>query len=277
MQKKIDQKLASQPVKPKPKAAQAEPAPVEAPPAEYTIDELAAFTRVPSRTVRFYQSKGALPKPEIRGRVAFYGPAHVERLRLIGQLQDRGLRIKAIRDLVQRFDNGELDLGEWFGLEAKLQASWADDHPRVCTEDEVYEMAGERRPGFLGDLLRSHVIVRQGDAYIVKSPALFRVAVKLEAAGVDLDTAIAASEIVRKNMAKAAGELSDFFFKQAGQGFGRQATPEDLGAAFEALRPLGLEAIQLIFGQEMERVLRKLVESGKAADISARKLKASRS
>ena len=29
--------------------------------AEYTIDELATLTRVPSRTIRFYQSKGALP------------------------------------------------------------------------------------------------------------------------------------------------------------------------------------------------------------------------
>ena len=47
-------------------------------------------TRVPSRTIRYYQSKGALPKPTIRGRVAFYGPGHVERLAnlAIGFTQD---------------------------------------------------------------------------------------------------------------------------------------------------------------------------------------------
>ncbi len=66
----------------------------------YTIDELATLTRVPSRTIRFYQSTGALQAPAIRGRVAYYGPAHVERLKLIGSLQDRGLRIDAIRDLL---------------------------------------------------------------------------------------------------------------------------------------------------------------------------------
>jgi len=41
---------------------------------EYTIDDLAAVSRVPSRTIRFYQSKGALQSPKIKGRVAFYGP-----------------------------------------------------------------------------------------------------------------------------------------------------------------------------------------------------------
>ena len=80
---------------------------------EYTIDELAALARLPSRTIRFYQSRGALMPPEIRGRVAYYGPAHLERLKLIAQLQDRGLSIDAIRDLLASIDKGELDLAEW--------------------------------------------------------------------------------------------------------------------------------------------------------------------
>ena len=43
-------------------------------PDQLTIDELAAQSRVPSRTIRYYQSKGVLPPPEIKGRVAYYGP-----------------------------------------------------------------------------------------------------------------------------------------------------------------------------------------------------------
>src|SRR5207302_4738297 len=85
----------------------------DAPATEYTIDQLATLTRVPSRTIRFYQSKGALPSPRIRGRVAYYGPDHIERLKLIGSLQDRGLRIRAIRDLLVQADKGELALNEW--------------------------------------------------------------------------------------------------------------------------------------------------------------------
>ena len=62
--------------------APASPAPPAAPPpaTALTIDELAAPVGVPTRTIRFYQARGALMRPEIRGRVAFYGDAHVERL-----------------------------------------------------------------------------------------------------------------------------------------------------------------------------------------------------
>src|SRR3954447_4763659 len=74
--------------------------------AEFTIDELASAASVPSRTIRFYQSRGALMPPEVRGRVAYYGRSHLERLKLIAQLQDRGLRIDTIRDLVTSIDRG---------------------------------------------------------------------------------------------------------------------------------------------------------------------------
>ena len=67
--------------------------PAPPPATALTIDELAAQVGVPTRTIRFYQARGALMRPEIRGRVAYYGDAHVERIKLIAQLQDRGLRI----------------------------------------------------------------------------------------------------------------------------------------------------------------------------------------
>src|SRR3954470_10029829 len=111
-------------------------------PEEHTIDEMASLSRVPSRTIRFYQSRGALMAPEIRGRVAYYRPKHLERLKLIAQLQDRGLSINAIRDLLASIDKGEPDLAEWLGVEQELQASWANDHPRPVTESELYELAG---------------------------------------------------------------------------------------------------------------------------------------
>ncbi|MGH7270299.1 MAG: MerR family transcriptional regulator, partial [Polyangiaceae bacterium] len=147
---------------------------------EYTIDELAASAKVPSRTIRFYQSRGALMPPEIRGRVAYYGPAHIERLKLIAQLQDRGLRIEAIRDLLTSIDRGEVDLAEWLGVERQVQAPWANDQPRTLTEEELYQLAGSRRPGLLADLLRTGTIERRGDVYLVESPALLAIAMKLE-------------------------------------------------------------------------------------------------
>ncbi len=235
---------------------------------EYTIDELAAVSQVPSRTIRFYQSKGAMPRPRIKGRVAYYGAPHLERLKLIAQLQDRGLRIDAIRDLTARIDKGELDVNEWLGLEAQLQAPWANDQPRTVTEAELFEIAGAKRPGLLGDLLRVKLAQKRGDVYLVPSPALLHVAAQLEAAGVDIDTSTGCAEILRKHLARAADDLAEYFLKRArSEGFGGAAGEEDLGAAFQALRPMGLEAVRVVFGQQMERVLRKLVESGKTTTL----------
>ncbi|MDB4989337.1 MAG: putative transcription regulator protein [Myxococcaceae bacterium] len=237
---------------------------------EYTIDELSALARVPSRTIRFYQSKGALSSPEIRGRVAFYGNAHVERLKLIAQLQDRGLRIDAIRGLVKSIDRGELDMAEWLGVEQQLQASWAHDHARTVTESELITLAGSSRPGLIADLTRIKLVERRGDVYIVESPALLAIAMKLEAVGIDHETAAEAAEIVKKHLGKAVSELTQFFLKRARDGFVETAQPAKL---FEALRPMGIEAVRIIFGKQMEAALRKLLESGALTSLPASRTK----
>jgi DNA-binding transcriptional MerR regulator len=239
--------------------------------AEYTIDELAAESRVPSRTIRFYQSKGVLPAPEIKGRVAYYGPAHVERLALIANLQDRGLRIEAIRALLARVDKGELDVGEWLGLDAELKTSWANDQPRTMSAAELFELAGSDRAGLLADLVRLRAIERTGDVYLVRSPALLQVAMRLEAAGVDLETAIDAESILRKNLGRAARELAKHFFSQAESGRVQPPPDGDWSRVFEALRPTSIEAVRIVFGQEMDRVLRETVESGKTAKLPTRR------
>ncbi|MDB4972258.1 MAG: putative transcription regulator protein [Myxococcaceae bacterium] len=226
---------------------------------EYTIDELSALARVPSRTIRFYQSKGALSSPEIRGRVAYYNHTHVERLKLIAQLQDRGLRIDAIRGLVKSIERGELDMAEWLGVEQQLQASWAHDHARTVTEAELLTLAGSSRPGLIADLTRIKLVERRGDVYIVESPALLAIAMKLEAVGIDHETAAEAAEIVRKHLGKAVSELTTFFLKRARDGFVETTQPAKL---FEMLRPMGIEAVRIIFGKQMEAALRKLLESG---------------
>ena len=232
----------------------------------YTIDELAAKTRVPSRTIRFYQSKAALQAPVIRGRVAFYGDAHVERLELIAKLQDRGLRIDAIGDLFKRIDRGELDLAEWLGVEAEMQAPWAADHPRTVSEAELYDLAGERRPGLLADLARAKIVERRGEVYLVPSPALLATAMRLESAGVDLATAADAATILRKHLGRAVSDLIDLFTTRVKDG---ALDVSSSGKMFEALRASGPESVRILFARAMEKSLRDLIASGKMASLSA--------
>jgi len=233
---------------------------------EFTIDELAAETQVPSRTIRFYQSKKALPAPERRGRKAVYTQEHAERLRLIARLQDQGLTIRAIRDVLTRADRGELVLGDWLGLKNQLQAPWAEDSPRVVTREELAELTGTDRDGLIADLVRARVIKRSGDVFSVQSPALLDVTMRLERTGIDVRTSAAGAKILRRHLSRAAAEVSRYFLTHLPDG----SSPERVTEAFETLRPVGLEAVQLIFAQEMEKALRKAVESGTATSVVRR-------
>lgn len=240
---------------------------------ELTIDQLASESRVPSRTIRFYQSRGALMNPEIRGRVAYYGKQHVERLKLIAQLQDRGLRIDAIGDLMKRIDKGEVDLAEWLGVEEQVQAPWAIDQARTVTEAELYQIAGSNRPGLLADLTRARIVERKGDVYLLASPALLAIALKLESVGIDLETAAEASGILRKNLGRAVEELVRLFVERIEKG---EVPIGDAGKLFETFRSVGVESVRVLFARQMEGELRKLLASGKLASLSARARKKKR-
>ncbi len=149
-----------------------------------------------------------------------------------------------------------------------MQAPWANDQARTVNEEELYELAGSRRPGLIADLVRTRLAVRHGDVYLVRSPALLSIAMKLEAAGIDLETAAQASALIRKYFARAAEELVAMFVKRADEG---DLAPRDMGKLFQIVRPLGMEAVRVIFGRAMERELRKLYESGRMAKLPGAK------
>src|SRR5919198_3942341 len=72
---------------------------------EYRIEQLAQAAGVAVDTIRFYQGKGLLEPPRREGRVTWYSGAHLDRLRRIRSLQQRGFTLTVIR----RFLAGELE------------------------------------------------------------------------------------------------------------------------------------------------------------------------
>ncbi len=243
----------------------------EAAEASHTIDELAAVAKVPSRTIRFWQSKGLLPKPTVRGRVAYYGGAHVERLRLVQELQDRGLQIRAISDVVARLDRGELALGEWLGLEDQLAEPWAADAPKLLDARELQELAGDARPGRIAELVRVGLVERKADRFLVQSPALLQIALRLEAAGIDVQTVLEAGQLLRKHLARAAHDSLEFFLSRADDLVSEGTSPTAIGDALRVLRPTAMDALRVIYAQELEREIRRAIESGRTAKLTSRR------
>jgi hypothetical protein len=121
----------------------------------------------------------------------------------------------------------------------------------------------------LGELQRTGVVQRQGDGagalYVVPSPGLLNAALALDDAGVALDTSAAAAAILRRRLAQAVAEVVRLLVERAGDGFGREGTPEALATAFEGVRTTGGEATRLIFAAEVERAVSQLVASGTLA------------
>ena len=241
---------------------------IDTPTAAWTLDELAAEAGLPVRTIRYYQARGALMRPEQRGRVGYYGAAHLERLRLIAQLQDRGLRIEAIRDLVGRIDRGELDLGAWLGVEQQVQTPWAAaDQAQTLDEAALYDLAGTRRPGLIAELIEARLVQKKGKVYLVPSPSLLQIALRFEAAGIDLAVGSKLGKVATKHLDKAVDELVATFVKSVREGSVTLSDPDTL---FSTLRPLGTEAVALVFARRMERALQALVASNGLALLASK-------
>lgn len=252
------------------KAAPAEPV-VDAEPASppsYTIDQLSQRTGVPGRTIRFYQSQGVLPSPRRQGRLAYYDDDHVQRLQLIAELRDKGLRLDAVRDALAELESGSDSLHHWLGLSDRLTDSWVDDRPVLMTVDDFQERYGKLRKGFLADLEAAGSIRREGTSarptYLVPHISYVDNAVLLEQAGVDLDVSVEAVIKITIAMAALADELvADFvaYFRDDLLS-GDPKGPERVMTAMQRLRLAGIDTLRITFGEEVDRVIRSLVEGG---------------
>ncbi len=105
---------------------------------EYRIEQLARAAGVAVDTIRFYQGKGLLEAPRREGRVTWYGDSHLERLRRIRDLQQRGFTLTVI----QRFLEGELEPSD----EALVAAVTRPAPPQTLTLAELAERSGVATP-----------------------------------------------------------------------------------------------------------------------------------
>jgi len=67
----------------------------------FTIEDLSELTGFSRRTIRYYIQEGLLEPPAGRGRGGFYYDSHLQKLQQIKSLQDRGLTLAAIAELLQ--------------------------------------------------------------------------------------------------------------------------------------------------------------------------------
>lgn len=173
--------------------------------ADYRIDDLARAAGMTVRNVRAYQERGLLPAPHRQGRTSVYDATHLARLRLIGQLLDRGYTSVHIADFIANWEAGH-DLGKTLGLEAALLAPGSGEIAEEISLDELIAMfGGTFEPVALEASQRLGVIASIGaDRYEVHSPRLLRAGAELVAIGMPLPEVLELGAALRTRVAAVA-------------------------------------------------------------------------
>ena len=238
-----------------------------------TIEQLAHETGMSVRNIRNHQTRGLLPPPDVRARTGYYGPRHVERLRLIQQMQSEGFNLNAIQRLL-----GED--GEWaerfIGLRRAVTEPGEAESAEVVTLAELEELFGpaEHNARALLKAQKLGLLVNLGDGtFEVPSPGLLRAAEEVVARGVPLPAALAVIEKARRNAESTARAFVGLFMDELWKPFHEAGQPDErwpeITESIERLRPLAAEALLAVFRQTMAAEVEDAF--GKALEQQARR------
>jgi DNA-binding transcriptional MerR regulator len=241
----------------------------------YRVDELAAREGVSVDTVRFYQGRGLLPAPHREGRIAWYSDDHLQRLRRILDLKDKGFSLASIKRLLC----GELD-----ATDGALVAALAEPPPAEGASEEwltLDELA--RRTGVSSVILEA--IQREGllvpqlrggrPLYTPDDARAVAAGVALLEAGLPLSELLALAreqERAMRGIAERAVELFDGFVRRPLLESRRDDAEagERLVTAFRMMFPATKALVAHHFGRVLLAVARERIErDGDEADLAA--------
>jgi DNA-binding transcriptional MerR regulator len=218
-----------------------------------TIDELARETGLTVRNVRSHHARGLLPPPEVRGRTGFYGPEHVERLRLIQELQSEGMKLEGIKRLLG--DSGERLIA------LKRAAGEVAETPEIVSSAELGErlrLGAEDDPRkLLKKAQKLGILVPLGPGvFEVPSPALLAAAEEVVRHGVGLGHALDMIASVTRHSRAVSREFIKLFMDDVWKPFADAGMPEErwgeLAESIEHVRPLAGQALLAVFRRTMD-------------------------
>jgi DNA-binding transcriptional MerR regulator len=222
-----------------------------------TVDELARRAGTVSSTVRLYQSRGLLPPPTRTGRMAFYGPGHLARMRLIGQLQERGFSLAAIKELVDGWETGR-DLADVLGLEQRA-ATWTAEEPMRLRLSQLRHRLpkGTISPAVLRRAIKLGLLQPEGRGFRVASPKLLETGVELVKLGIPIDAVLDEYEQLTQTTADIATRFTELFERHLWQPFAEAGMPPEqigqLTTTLERLGPLAESVVALTLRHALQQ------------------------
>jgi DNA-binding transcriptional MerR regulator len=235
---------------------------------ELTVEQLAYETGMSVRNIRNHQSRGLLPPPEVRARTGYYGDEHVERLRLIQELQAEGFKLSAIERLLGQEESWAERL---IAVRRAVTTPAESEAAEIITLAELEERFGpaQRNTKALLRAQKLEVLLNLGDGtFEVPSPALLRAAEDVVRRGIPLDAALSAIEKVKRNTESTARTFVRLFLDELWKPFEQAGRPDeqldDIADSIEQLPPIASEALLALFRQtmaaEVEQAFGKVLE-----------------
>ncbi|MEV7344855.1 MerR family transcriptional regulator [Streptomyces sp. NPDC093544] len=225
----------------------------------YRIEDLAHLSGATVRTIRAYQDRGLLPRPERRGRSNVYADAHLARLRQIADLLDRGYTLASIKELLEAWDAGR-GLGGVLGLVAEVDGPWTDEEAvRISRADLDERFGGSPDDAAVADAIELGVlepVPGDEDLFLVPSPQELAVAVELYAAGVPLSAISVHLRELRGQVEHIASRFLEFTTEHVFARYLGEHPPTDADAAEAAslvrrLRPLAQQTVDAELARAM--------------------------
>ncbi|MFJ6832724.1 MerR family transcriptional regulator [Streptomyces sp. NPDC091209] len=227
--------------------------------AAYRIEDLAHRSGATVRTIRAYQDRGLLPRPERRGRANVYAEAHLARLRQIAGLLDRGYTLASIKELLEAWDAGR-GLGGILGLVAEVDGPWTDEEAARISRAELEERFGGRSDeAAVAEAVELGVlepVPGDEDVFLVPSPQELSAAVELYTAGVPLSAISCHLRELRGQVEHIASRFLEFTTEYVFARYLGERPPSDTEAAEAAslvrrLRPLAQQTVDAELARAM--------------------------
>lgn len=231
------------------------PAASEPEPSEYnlTVEQLAGEVGMSVRNIRNHQSRGLLPAPEVRARVGYYNAEHVERLKLILDMQADGFNLAAIERLLSGSDGLAKRL---LGLRTAVTTPYDPESSEFITAQELAKRFGEVDGKDIERVRRMKLLIPLGDGrFEIPSPALLKAAEEVVELGVPIHAALVLVERVSRDCESISRAFTKLFLRELWEPFDEAGQPDEgwdeLIESVGSLRPLASEALLALFKQRM--------------------------
>jgi DNA-binding transcriptional MerR regulator len=226
--------------------------------ATYTIGELADAVGLPVRTLRYYQTAGLLPRARRAGRSMVYDDSHIQRLNNILELGEQGLKLSAIREVLEA---GGTPLVALLGARPSGEG-WLHEAERDFTIPELAEFLGERYFDLLGPLESAGYLERrsepEGTVWHCPDLPLLRGALHLAEVGTDVALIARGRDLLRSRSRRLADDLVQLWLEESEGHFGGHPVTDD---HLDRVRAVVWQSAAHVMAQEIDRAIRALAES----------------